>query len=116
MEDRRRRASLPLLLLLFSLLSSFDHMLGWIKCLNPEINGIMGAEWNPVSASDPASEKVYFHDDLWIERHVAPPAADEQVRAAGAVDVGGDDGECDERVPARNGGRVLGTGRGVCGV
>ncbi|WOK99101.1 non-specific phospholipase C2-like [Canna indica] len=86
MEDRRRRASLPLLLLLFSLLSSgsapraaasgpiktvvvlvmenrsFDHMLGWMKRLNPEINGVTGAEWNPVSALDPASEKVYFRD------------------------------------------------------
>ncbi|KAJ3676264.1 hypothetical protein LUZ60_003676 [Juncus effusus] len=41
---------------------SFDHMLGWMKKLNPEINGVTGSEWNPISASDPNSDKVYFTD------------------------------------------------------
>lgn len=41
---------------------SFDHMLGWMKRLNPEINGVTGSEWNPVSTSDPASPRVYFRD------------------------------------------------------
>ncbi|XP_010926985.1 non-specific phospholipase C2 [Elaeis guineensis] len=41
---------------------SFDHMLGWMKQLNPEIDGVTGSEWNPVSASDPASPRVYFGD------------------------------------------------------
>lgn len=41
---------------------SFDHMLGWMKKLNPEINGVTGSEWNPVSTSDPNSAKVFFSD------------------------------------------------------
>ncbi|XP_008803348.2 non-specific phospholipase C2-like [Phoenix dactylifera] len=41
---------------------SFDHMLGWMKRLNPEIDGVTGSEWNTVSASDPASPRVYFGD------------------------------------------------------
>ncbi|XP_010473071.1 PREDICTED: non-specific phospholipase C2 [Camelina sativa] len=39
---------------------SFDHMLGWMKKLNPEINGVDGSESNPVSASDPSSKKIKF--------------------------------------------------------
>ncbi|CAA7018380.1 unnamed protein product [Microthlaspi erraticum] len=39
---------------------SFDHMLGWMKKLNPEINGVDGSESNPVSASDPSSKKINF--------------------------------------------------------
>lgn len=42
---------------------SFDHMLGWLKRLNPEIDGVTGREWNPLNASDPNSERVYFRDD-----------------------------------------------------
>lgn len=41
---------------------SFDHMLGWMKGRNPEINGVDGSEWNPVSASDPDAARVYFAD------------------------------------------------------
>ncbi|PKA67015.1 phospholipase C [Apostasia shenzhenica] len=41
---------------------SFDHMLGWMKRLNPEINGVDGTEWNPTSTTDPAAAKVYFKD------------------------------------------------------
>ncbi|XP_044978483.1 non-specific phospholipase C2-like [Hordeum vulgare subsp. vulgare] len=42
---------------------SFDHMLGWMKRLNPAIDGVTGAEWNPANASDPSSgRRVYFGD------------------------------------------------------
>ncbi|KAK4268040.1 hypothetical protein QN277_024745 [Acacia crassicarpa] len=39
---------------------SFDHMLGWMKSLNPEIDGVTGSESNPVSTSDPGSNRVFF--------------------------------------------------------
>lgn len=42
---------------------SFDHMLGWLKRLNPEIDGVTGHEWNLINARDPNSERVYFKDD-----------------------------------------------------
>ncbi|CAJ1948674.1 unnamed protein product [Sphenostylis stenocarpa] len=41
---------------------SFDHMFGWMKSLNPEIDGVTGSESNPVSTSDPNSKRVYFSD------------------------------------------------------
>ncbi|CAL4937148.1 unnamed protein product [Urochloa decumbens] len=41
---------------------SFDHMLGWIKSLNPEIDGVTGDETNHVDASDPSSRAVRFSD------------------------------------------------------
>jgi phospholipase C len=41
---------------------SFDHMLGWMKSLNPDIDGVTGAETNHVDASDPASRAVRFSD------------------------------------------------------
>ncbi|CAI9106268.1 OLC1v1005389C1 [Oldenlandia corymbosa var. corymbosa] len=41
---------------------SFDHMLGWMKKLNPEIDGVDGTESNPVSTTDPNSARVYFGD------------------------------------------------------
>ncbi|XP_031248568.1 non-specific phospholipase C3-like [Pistacia vera] len=41
---------------------SFDHMLGWFKSLNPEIDGVTGSESNPISASDPNSTRIYFKD------------------------------------------------------
>ncbi|KAL3828696.1 hypothetical protein ACJIZ3_017498 [Penstemon smallii] len=39
---------------------SFDHMLGWMKKLNPEINGVVGTESNPINTSDPKSSRVLF--------------------------------------------------------
>lgn len=33
-----------------------------MKSLNPEINGVNGSEWNPVSTKDPKSEKVFFQN------------------------------------------------------
>ncbi|CAK8560115.1 unnamed protein product [Lathyrus sativus] len=41
---------------------SFDHMLGWMKFLNPKINGVTGLESNPISTSDPNSNRVQFSD------------------------------------------------------
>ncbi|KAL6125611.1 hypothetical protein ACLB2K_073667 [Fragaria x ananassa] len=42
---------------------SFDHMLGWMKSLNPEIDGVTGAESNLLSTSDPNSKRVFFADN-----------------------------------------------------
>ncbi|KAK9144312.1 hypothetical protein Sjap_004215 [Stephania japonica] len=39
---------------------SFDHMLGWMKSLNPEIEGVTGSESNPISTTDPNSKRVAF--------------------------------------------------------
>ncbi|OAY57973.1 non-specific phospholipase C2 [Manihot esculenta] len=39
---------------------SFDHMLGWMKKMNPEINGVNGTEWNPLNTKDPNSDKLFF--------------------------------------------------------
>ena len=39
---------------------SFDHMLGWMKRLNPEIDGVTSTEWNPANTTDPAAGHVYF--------------------------------------------------------
>jgi len=38
---------------------AFDHMLGFLKSINPEIDGLNGNEWNPVNATDPHSERVF---------------------------------------------------------
>jgi phospholipase C len=40
----------------------FDHMLGWTKSLNPEINGVTGKESNPLSTTDPGSDQIYYGD------------------------------------------------------
>ncbi|KAM0990182.1 hypothetical protein ACFX13_008835 [Malus domestica] len=42
---------------------SFDHMLGWIKSINPEINGVTSFESNPISTSDPNSTQIFFRDN-----------------------------------------------------
>jgi phospholipase C len=39
---------------------SFDHMLGWMKSLNPEIEGVTGLESNPISTTDPNSTRIQF--------------------------------------------------------
>ncbi|XP_062101713.1 non-specific phospholipase C4-like [Humulus lupulus] len=41
---------------------SFDHMLGWMKLVNPEIDGVTGSESNPISTSDPNSKRIFFGD------------------------------------------------------
>ncbi|KAF8673167.1 hypothetical protein HU200_048715 [Digitaria exilis] len=39
---------------------SFDHMLGWMKSLNPAIDGVTGAETNHAVAGDASSPAVHF--------------------------------------------------------
>ncbi|EYU40282.1 hypothetical protein ABFS82_02G132700 [Erythranthe guttata] len=39
---------------------SFDHMLGWMKSINPEIDGVTGKESNPLSATDPTSTRLHY--------------------------------------------------------
>ncbi|XP_041998917.1 non-specific phospholipase C2 [Salvia splendens] len=41
---------------------SFDHMLGWMKKLNPEINGVDGSQSNPLNTKDPNSKRLSFGD------------------------------------------------------
>ncbi|OIW18856.1 hypothetical protein TanjilG_25299 [Lupinus angustifolius] len=41
---------------------SFDHMLGWMKSINPDIEGVTGSESNPISTSDPNLGRVQFGD------------------------------------------------------
>ncbi|KAJ6424601.1 hypothetical protein OIU84_025392 [Salix udensis] len=41
---------------------SFDHMLGWMKKINPEINGVDGTQWNPLNLTDPDSPKFFFNN------------------------------------------------------
>ncbi|GMG98512.1 hypothetical protein Nepgr_000352 [Nepenthes gracilis] len=42
---------------------SFDHMLGWMKSIYPEINGVTGKESNPLDTSDSNSKRIYFGND-----------------------------------------------------
>lgn len=39
---------------------SFDHMLGWMKSFNPDINGVNGSESNVLSVTDPNSQRIFF--------------------------------------------------------
>lgn len=41
---------------------SFDHMLGWMKRLNPDIDGVNGSESNRVSLSEPDSPLILYND------------------------------------------------------
>ncbi|KAK2640979.1 hypothetical protein Ddye_022742 [Dipteronia dyeriana] len=41
---------------------SFDHMIGWMNKINPEINGVDGSQSNPLSTTDPNSEKFFFNN------------------------------------------------------
>uniref|UniRef100_A0A7N0VE06 Non-specific phospholipase C2 n=1 Tax=Kalanchoe fedtschenkoi TaxID=63787 RepID=A0A7N0VE06_KALFE len=41
---------------------SFDHMLGWMKSLNPKINGVDGSEYQHINASDPSSQKFFMNN------------------------------------------------------
>ncbi|GAB2287082.1 Phosphatidylglycerol/phosphatidylinositol transfer protein [Dionaea muscipula] len=41
---------------------SFDHMLGWMKKLNPLIDGVDGSEWNPLNTTAAAATRIYFND------------------------------------------------------
>eukprot|EP00249_Psilotum_nudum_P002381 c15395_g1_i1 orf=534-2141(-) len=41
---------------------SFDHMIGWMKRLIPDIDGVTGKEFNRLSTTDPDSPIFYFED------------------------------------------------------
>ncbi|XP_044482225.1 non-specific phospholipase C2 [Mangifera indica] len=41
---------------------SFDHMLGWMKKLNPKIDGVDGSQFNLLNASDPNSRRFFFNN------------------------------------------------------
>ncbi|KAI4370880.1 hypothetical protein MLD38_019179 [Melastoma candidum] len=41
---------------------SFDHMLGWMKSLNPKIDGVDGSQSNPVSTSNSNSLLLKYGD------------------------------------------------------
>lgn len=42
---------------------SFDHVLGWLKSVRPDIDGLTGKESNRVSVSDPNSEEIFVSSD-----------------------------------------------------
>ncbi|XP_022148383.1 non-specific phospholipase C1 [Momordica charantia] len=42
---------------------SFDHVLGWLKSIRPEIDGLTGKESNRISVSDPNSEEIFVSND-----------------------------------------------------
>ncbi|KAJ7571183.1 hypothetical protein O6H91_01G154100 [Diphasiastrum complanatum] len=42
---------------------SFDHIRGWLKRLNQEIDGLTGKESNPFLTDDPSSPGVLISDD-----------------------------------------------------
>ncbi|VFQ83347.1 unnamed protein product [Cuscuta campestris] len=49
---------------------SFDHMLGWMKQkVNPEIDGVDGSQFNPISTADPNSPRLFFGK----ESHLVDP-------------------------------------------
>ncbi|KAG6590162.1 Non-specific phospholipase C2, partial [Cucurbita argyrosperma subsp. sororia] len=41
---------------------SFDHMLGWMKKINPKINGVDGTESNFFNDTDLESKQFFFKD------------------------------------------------------
>jgi len=41
---------------------SFDHLLGWLKRENPDIDGLTGSECNLVNVNDPSSQSVCVND------------------------------------------------------
>ncbi|XBH82369.1 hypothetical protein VPH35_071046 [Triticum aestivum] len=54
---------------------SFDHMLGWMKSLNPDIDGVTGAETNLVVVADHSSKAVPFRDgSQYVTRTSATPS------------------------------------------
>ena len=46
--------------------SSFDHLLGFLKQNNPEIDGLTGIESCPVNATDPSYGLLSFSDPPFV--------------------------------------------------
>ncbi|KAL9239370.1 hypothetical protein vseg_013701 [Gypsophila vaccaria] len=44
---------------------SFDHLLGWMKRRNPQLNGLTGSECNPFSTTNSSSKLVCVSDDAF---------------------------------------------------
>jgi hypothetical protein len=42
---------------------SFDHLLGYLKRVNPEIDGLVGNETNPFDPANPAAGYATVSDD-----------------------------------------------------
>lgn len=40
---------------------SFDHLLGWLHEIVPDIDGLDGSEWNAYDVSNPTSERIYVN-------------------------------------------------------
>jgi len=67
---------------------SFDHFMGWMKELNPEVNGLTGNEYNPMNTSDPSSPKVYVTKnavDVGPSPDHSVPASTDQVFGHGRI-------------------------------
>ncbi|KAL9248617.1 Non-specific phospholipase C2-like protein [Drosera capensis] len=77
---------------------SFDHMLGWLKSLNPSINGVTGAESNPLSTTTSASTVIHFND---TSHYVVDPDPGHSFQAIREQIFGGNDTSIDP--PPMNG-------------
>ncbi|KAF4385072.1 hypothetical protein F8388_018141 [Cannabis sativa] len=77
---------------------SFDHMLGWMKRLNPEINGVDGSESNLVTPSDPNSKRVFFQN----QSHYVDPDPGHSFQAI-RQQIFGSDNESSTEPPPMNG-------------
>ncbi|KAJ9179817.1 hypothetical protein P3X46_008137 [Hevea brasiliensis] len=62
-SDAPRKYPIKTVVVLVQENHSFDHMLGWLKTLNPEIDGVTGSESNPISTSDPNSSHIFYGDN-----------------------------------------------------
>ena len=51
---------------------SFDHMLGFLKRFNPNINGLTGTESNPLNPADPSAGSITVSDDAEYVTSVDP--------------------------------------------
>ncbi|KAH7836361.1 hypothetical protein Vadar_000321 [Vaccinium darrowii] len=76
---------------------SFDHMLGWIKKLNANINGVSSSESNPLSTTDPNCPLYYFNDTA----HYVDPDRDHSFQAIRKQVFGSNDTSADP--PPMNG-------------
>ncbi|GMN43671.1 hypothetical protein TIFTF001_012873 [Ficus carica] len=78
---------------------SFDHMLGWMKRLNGEINGVDGSQSNPLSTSDPSSRRFFFRN----ESHYVDPDPGHSFQAIREQIFGSSDGRVSTDTPPMNG-------------
>ncbi|XP_077218365.1 non-specific phospholipase C2 [Tasmannia lanceolata] len=78
---------------------SFDHMLGWMKSLNPKINGVTGAESNRLSTTDPNSPLFYFKD----QSHYVDPDPGHSFQAIREQIFGSPNDNSSSSIPLMNG-------------